>query len=174
MLQCIHHFASDLHPELQPPGLMPAFNIWGNKHIVVGANTETEKDRAASAQTTVRQLPPISFPHSHKFDYLVRRNLIYIVEFVSNCETSFPLILWAVHGVGFSFSTSCSFIFIFLQTNPPSHPVLQCCNHFANISLVSPKVAYALWDIWNTDHQIWENINNIALREIQLARIRGI
>ena len=26
----------------------------------------------------------------------------------------------------------------------------------------------------NTDHRIWENISHVALREILLARIRGI
>lgn len=79
---------TDLHLEFQHPWLMPAFNVWGNKHIILygiqGKHRNwTHCQCSDHYQTTT--MHPSQF--SHKFEYLLR-NLTYIIEFVSNCETS--------------------------------------------------------------------------------------
>ena len=77
---------TDLHLEFQHPWLVPAFNIWGNKHIILYGTRQTQK---LNPLPVLRPLSNNYHPSqfSHKFEYLLR-NLTYIIEFVSDCETS--------------------------------------------------------------------------------------
>ena len=71
---------TDLHLEFLHPWLVPAFNVWGNKHIILYGTRQTQK---LNPLPVLRPLSNNYHPSqfSHKFEYLLR-NLTYIIELV--------------------------------------------------------------------------------------------